>query len=142
MAPKILLPINDTTTTKHTLQAVMTHRSYFRSPMTLLHVVDLNTMAYRMIPDFQIDMVRSQAQKAGERLLADKQSLLEAVGLQIEPRLAWGSPRDTIIEIAEEEKFDLLILGRKGPSGEIRSVLFGSVANHLLHKAPCPVLLF
>jgi nucleotide-binding universal stress UspA family protein len=34
-----------------------------------------------------------------------------------------------------------LILGRRG-SGEIRDVLFGTVANYALHNVRCPVLLF
>jgi nucleotide-binding universal stress UspA family protein len=34
-----------------------------------------------------------------------------------------------------------LIIGRHTGAGEIRDVLFGSVANYVLHNVKCPVLL-
>jgi len=41
-----------------------------------------------------------------------------------------------------DEGFQLVVIGRRESTGEIRDVLFGSVANFVLHKAKCPVLLF
>jgi len=38
--------------------------------------------------------------------------------------------------------FQLIIIGRRESTGEIRDVLFGSVANYVLHNVACPVLLF
>jgi nucleotide-binding universal stress UspA family protein len=35
-----------------------------------------------------------------------------------------------------------MIIGRRESTGEIRDVLFGSVANYVLHNVACPVLLF
>ncbi len=66
---------------------------------------------------------------------------LTDAGMPAESRLEFGAPRELIPRIANEEGFDLLIIGRRG-QGEIRDVLFGSVANHVLHHVTCPVLLF
>ncbi len=69
MANKILVPVDGSKTTERTVAALLAHRERFRLPLTLLHVVDLERLAYRMIPDFQVEMIREHARKAGEHLL-------------------------------------------------------------------------
>jgi nucleotide-binding universal stress UspA family protein len=44
--------------------------------------------------------------------------------------------------VANEEAFQLMVIGRRESTGEIRDVLFGSIANYVLHNVACPVLLF
>ena len=141
MQPKILVPVADTKTTRRTLDALIQQKNRFPTEVTLLHVVNLEKMEYRMIPDFQIEMVKDYACNAGERLVKKLAEELTAAGMQVATRLEFGSPRDTICKVANDENFDLLILGRKW-GGEIRDMLFGSVANHVLHHVRCPVLLF
>jgi nucleotide-binding universal stress UspA family protein len=69
-------------------------------------------------------------------------ALLEEAGFAITARLEFGTPRQTICRIANDEKFQLMVIGRRESTGEIRDVLFGSVANYVLHNVACPVLLF
>ncbi|MFA5515612.1 MAG: universal stress protein [Desulfuromonadales bacterium] len=141
MIHKILVPVDGSRTTERTIAALIKHRQRFSVPLTLLHVIDLERLAYRMIPDFQVSMVREHAQKAGENLLRQTHERLVHDGVAAHTRLEFGSPRELIPRIANEEEFDLLIIGRRW-QGEIRDVLFGSVANHVLHHVVCPVLLF
>ncbi len=141
MRERILVPVDGSTTAKKTIDAIIAGKERFPAPLTLLHVVDLDRLAYRMIPDFQVAMIREHAAKAGEQLLGGYQELCLRAGLTVESRLEFGSPREIICQIANGEDFALLILGRRG-LGEIRDVLFGSVANHALHHVRCPVLLF
>lgn len=51
-----------------------------------------------------------------------------------------GAAADAIIETAEEEKADLIVVGNKGMTGAKRVVL-GSVPNTISHHAPCHVLI-
>jgi nucleotide-binding universal stress UspA family protein len=141
MDVKILVPVNASKTSERTLTAIAANRHRFPAPLTLLHVVDLDRLAYRMIPDFQLNMIREHARKAGELLLQQLAQPLRAATLEVITRLEIGTPREVIPHIANDENYQLLIIGRRG-SGEIRDVLFGSVANHVLHHARCPVLLF
>lgn len=48
-------------------------------------------------------------------------------------------PRDGILEIARDVNPDLIVMGTHGRRGFSRLVL-GSVAEHVLRRAPCPVL--
>ncbi len=140
MTTKVLIPINDSPTTQQTLKDVIVYREKFPHDLVLLHVIN-DQLAYRMIPDFQIEMVRENAEKAAKLRMGELAQQLRDAGFNIELRLEFGAPRRVIPRIANEEDFQLLVIGRKLKSGEIRDVLFGSVANYVLHNVTCPVLL-
>ncbi len=54
--------------------------------------------------------------------------------------LLWdGDPGDSIISAAESEAVDLIVVGSHGRSSVGRFVL-GSVSDHVVHHAQCPVL--
>jgi nucleotide-binding universal stress UspA family protein len=50
-----------------------------------------------------------------------------------------GKPFVEIVETAIEEDIDLIIIATHGHTG-IEHVLFGSTAEKVVRKAPCPVL--
>lgn len=141
MNPKILIPVDDSATSNRTIEMVIEQKERFPKKITLLHVVN-DQLAYRMIPDFQVEMVRENAGKAGQVKLDKIAGQLQDAGFETELRLEYGSPRRVIPQIANDEEFQLLVIGRNNGSGEIRDVLFGSVANFVLHNVKCPVLLF
>lgn len=62
----------------------------------------------------------------------------EKIDVQTHPRE--GDPADAILDVAEEIKADLIIVGNKGMTGAKRFLL-GSVPNKVSHHAPCSVLI-
>ena len=64
---------------------------------------------------------------------------ITAIGRPAERRVVHGDPAIEICRIAEEGRFDLVVIGSHG-SGFLKRVLLGSVSQHVLHHAPCPVL--
>ena len=142
MEPKILIPVDDSPTAHATIDAVIALKNRFPKKITLLYVINKEQLAYRMIPDFQVEMVKENAQKGGEILLDKYLVKLTEEGFEPETILKTGSPREMIADIANEDGFNLLVIGRHEGGGEIRDVLFGSVANFVLHNVKCPVLLF
>jgi nucleotide-binding universal stress UspA family protein len=142
MELKILVPVDDSPTAHATIDAVIALKNRFPKKITLLYVINKEQLAYRMIPDFQVEMVKENAQKAGKILLDKYLVKLTEEGFEPETILKTGSPREMIADIANEDGFNLLVIGRHEGGGEIRDVLFGSVANFVLHNVKCPVLLF
>ena len=142
MEPKILIPVDDSLTAQVTIQSVISQRNRFSRSISLLCVVNLEQLAYKMIPEFQLDMVKENTLKAGRKLLEKYQLQLKEVGFDCDLMLETGEPRNVITDIANSQGFDLLVIGRHEGGGEIRDVLFGSVANYVLHNVRCPVLLF
>jgi nucleotide-binding universal stress UspA family protein len=51
-----------------------------------------------------------------------------------------GDPADAILDVAEEQEADLIVVGNKGMTGAKRFLL-GSVPNKVSHHAPCSVLI-
>jgi nucleotide-binding universal stress UspA family protein len=51
-----------------------------------------------------------------------------------------GDPADAILDVAEEVKADLVVVGNKGMTGA-RRFLLGSVPNKVSHHAPCSVVI-
>jgi len=60
------------------------------------------------------------------------------VSANIYPRR--GDPADAILDVAEEQSADLIIVGNKGMTGPKRFLL-GSVPNRVSLHAPCSVLI-
>jgi nucleotide-binding universal stress UspA family protein len=142
METKVLIPVDGSVTSGRTLEKIIAMQDRFPKELTLLHVVDVDKLSYRMIPDFQLEMIRENAGKAGQQVLDSKVDILEKAGFNVHARLEFGTPRQTICRIANDEDFELTVIGRRESTGEIRDVLFGSVANYVLHNVACPVLLF
>jgi nucleotide-binding universal stress UspA family protein len=61
-------------------------------------------------------------------------------GLEAQTHAMEGDPADAILDVAEEIKADLIIVGNKGMTGA-RRFLLGSVPNKVSHHAPCSVMI-
>ena len=56
-------------------------------------------------------------------------------------RLSMGDPAGEIVRIATDEGAELIVLGTHGRTGVTR-LLMGSVAEVVVRRAPCPVLVY
>jgi len=61
-------------------------------------------------------------------------------GLNISRHARSGAAADVLLDVAEEEKADVIVVGNKGMTGARRFFL-GSVPNRVAHNAPCNVLI-
>lgn len=57
----------------------------------------------------------------------------------VEERVEHGDAGPKICEVAAEEEVDLIVLGTH-QRGRWSRLWFGSVSDHVVHHAPCPVL--
>jgi len=72
--------------------------------------------------------------------LKEAGAALEEQGLTIERYAREGDPADAILDVAEEQNADLIVVGNKGMTGAKRFLL-GSVPNKVSHHAPCSVMI-
>lgn len=61
-------------------------------------------------------------------------------GLEVQTHPVEADPADAIIDVAEQTKADLIVVGNKGMTGA-RRFLLGSVPNNVSHHAPCSVMI-
>lgn len=57
----------------------------------------------------------------------------------VDAELLTGDPVDRVVEYARDNGVELIVMATHGRGG-ISHVLMGSVAEHIVRKAPCPVL--
>ncbi len=92
---------------------------------------DLNLTGIKNLSDVLDD--------GGAKAIAEANKMAEAEGALIKTRLEAGAVPDRIVEVAQEEKCDLIIMGSKKKKG-ILSRLFGDhVVEKVIDRAPCPV---
>jgi nucleotide-binding universal stress UspA family protein len=65
---------------------------------------------------------------------------LRRAGVDVVTYARQGDPADAILDIAEEQRADLIVVGNKGMSGAKRFLL-GGVPNKVSHHAPCAVMI-
>lgn len=80
-----------------------------------------------MMAEFQkqLDAAKEEAKKAGAVSVGT--TLLEGVAFE------------EILGLAKNGSYDLIVMGTHGRTG-LRRALLGSVAEHVVREAPCPVL--
>ena len=73
-----------------------------------------------------------------EATLRDAAERATEEGVEVETFARQGDPADAILDVAEENGSDLIVVGNKGMTGAKRFLL-GSVPNKVSHHAPCSV---
>lgn len=80
-----------------------------------------------------------QARAEREPLLVEIVHRARSASVDAEFLLWSGDPAEAILSAVEAERADLLVVGSHGRDGAGR-ILLGSVSDHLVRNAPCPVL--
>lgn len=66
-------------------------------------------------------------------------AIANTAGVTTEFRQLIGNPATAICKAAQEWGADLILIGNRGRSG-LSELVLGSVSNHVMHRAPCAVL--
>jgi len=74
------------------------------------------------------------------------QKMLEDVrprdsAVRFEHRLTMGDPAGEVVRLAGDEGCEMIVMGTHGRTGLTR-LLMGSVAEQIVRRAPCPVLIY
>jgi nucleotide-binding universal stress UspA family protein len=137
---KVLAPIDFSDYSKSALKYAVNFVKAFNAELILIYVVE--PVIYP--PDFSMGQIAMPSidvemdKRAKEELdnLAKKEIPSEIKSATI---VKTGKPFLEILETATEEDIDLIIIATHGHTG-IEHILFGSTAEKVVRKAPCPVL--
>jgi nucleotide-binding universal stress UspA family protein len=100
----------------------------------------------KVIPPYEGDLDLTGVKKiedvldsGGRRAIAEMKETAVAEGALIKTRLEEGNASKKIIEVAEEERCDLIIMGARKRNW-LRKIIGDNVVNKVISGAPCPVL--
>ena len=74
-----------------------------------------------------------------EEVVARSENTLREAGFSSEGRVLVGDPREALVQVAQEERADLVVLGSHGRTG-LAKLILGSVSSHVVTHAPCSVM--
>jgi nucleotide-binding universal stress UspA family protein len=75
-----------------------------------------------------------------ERTLSEAERTIGDAGVEVTVYPRQGDAADAILDVAEEQDADVIVVGNKGMTGAKRFLL-GSVPNKVSHHAPCSVMI-
>lgn len=110
----------------------------YQAKLSIIHVLDNIPM-----PDTGYGTVIPLDQDSGYELLEVEKAKLMQIGDQLGVAqsnrwMIWGTPKQEIVQLAEQEQVDLIVVGSHGRHG--LSLLLGSTASSVLHYAKCDVM--
>lgn len=135
MAERILVAYDGTPQAEEAL--AFAREEWPDAAMTLLYVINPVEAGYSAsagVPSGAEEWYES-AKRTAEELLAEAR---EEHGDDLDGETTVGRPSRVIVETAEEDEFDHIVIGSHGRSGVSR-ILLGSVAESVVRDAPVPV---
>lgn len=137
---KILVPVDFSDYSKHALRYAIDFAKHFNAEIVLISVIE--PMIYPA--DFSMGQVAIPAtdQNLHERIEKELEELeKQEIADKVKSKriIKSGKPFYEINETAREENIDLIIIATHGHTG-VEHLLFGSTAEKVVRKAPCPVL--
>jgi nucleotide-binding universal stress UspA family protein len=107
--------------------------------------------AYEPVTELRLRDERQSAPSDAQWMVSPREEVLAVLSqagelaaaggvAEVETFARQGDAADAIIDIAEEQGCDLIVVGNKGMTGAKRFLL-GSVPNKISHHAPCSVLI-
>ncbi|SFR10545.1 universal stress protein [Desulfoscipio geothermicus] len=138
MYDKILVPIDGSESSMETAKHAAEFASKLGGAVTLFHVVSPLPAAIQGTSHarkFLEEMLRH-----GEEALKDAKKEIASFNLQVDLDMVVGGPAVEICQKAENEQYDLIIIGSKGLSKN-RGFKMGSVSKRVVRHAHCPVLI-
>ena len=73
------------------------------------------------------------------RTASEIKEIAKAAGIAVKVRVEEGEIVSKIVEVAEDEKSDLIIMGA-GNQNSLKKFFLGNLLDEVTHQAPCPVL--
>ena len=132
---KLLVAVDGSKQANKALEYAAQLSQHYNAKMTLLHVedVEISTLEPKL------------AKQVGEEILSEAASharlaLYKEKDTSFETRLEYGSPAGTILKVAKQEDYDLIVLGSRGVSS-VRRFLLGSVSADVSMHAQRSVLI-
>jgi nucleotide-binding universal stress UspA family protein len=138
MGRRILVPVDGSEQSRDACAFAI--EEYPDSELVLLHVINPAEAGYSAqasIPSFSEEWYEHAKEEAAE-LFEEVRSEASEAGVEVSSDTVVGKPSRSIVEYADENDIDQIVMGSHGRSGVTR-ILLGSVAESVVRDASVPV---
>lgn len=157
MLKTILVPVDGSENSERALTHAVELAERFEAKLVLMNVLEdylyaghlsglevPSELRIRQLP-VEADPDEYKDERLTSHQVADKVNMLRRMyakvpeGVKTVLYFGVGSPREDIINVADQVNADLIVIGSRG-LGTIRRMLMGSVSNYVLHESTLPVM--
>jgi nucleotide-binding universal stress UspA family protein len=137
---RILAPTDFSELSTQGLKSALELAQTFGAKLLLLHVVEPPAYPVEgIVPSHLGAPLLDDLERQASNELAQILPEVQGSGVDVARRVVVGTPYRKIVEVAEEEKADLIVMTTHGRTG-LSHLVMGSVAEKIVRTAPCPVL--
>ena len=138
---KILFPTDFSDSSLEALKYAITLARDYKAKLIVMHVIDEKFFSegLGLARAISFEEMEKEMKQEAEKQLKVIIPSEEGEGIERETLLCRGTPFLEIIKAAHEKSVDLIVIGSHGRSG-LEHIIFGSTAQKVVRKAPCPVL--
>lgn len=140
MSFHVLVPVDSSERSTEALEFAFSEHPDAR--ITVLHVVDPSNLYTATGVDaggmMNYEQVKESQETQTDAILEDARKQAKEHGIEVETVDVVGSVSGSIVDYAEEEGVDHVVIGSHGRTGASR-ILLGSVAETVARRSPVPV---
>ena len=135
MMKNILVPVDGSEGADRAIEKAVMLAETCGAKLNFLYVANINQLAINAVLS---DAILDSVTKAGNVIL-DRALEMVPAGVAKESFSDTGSPAVVILDFAETNDIDLIVMGSRG-LGVVKGVLLGSVSQYVVEQSKCPVL--
>jgi nucleotide-binding universal stress UspA family protein len=142
---RVLVAVDSSENAQRALEAAVELARGLKAELRIAHVVYIPTLFWSMgVPGAAVptDKIEDDAERSARELVAKAAKFAKDSGVaDVREELVTDlvSPYQGIVQLAERDDADVIVIGTRG-NGGFKRLLLGSVANSVLHYAGCSVL--
>ncbi len=133
---RILVPVDFSPGSQRAFEYAVFLAESLHASLDLLHVFEAPMV---LVPELAADSAVASALGTASDEMGKVLDWLHLRGFgRVHSHIERGSAPDMILNHAEQGHYDLIVMGTHGRTG-LACLLMGSVAEHVLRRAPCPI---
>ena len=135
MIKNILVPVDGSEGADRAIEKAVMLAEICGAKLNFLYVANINQLAINAVLS---DAILDSVTKAGNVIL-DRALEMVPAGIAKESFSDTGAPAVVVLDFAETNDIDLIVMGSRG-LGVVKGVLLGSVSQYVVEQSKCPVL--
>jgi universal stress protein A len=139
---KIICPTDFSDPSFKAMEAAVELAKHFSSELVIIHVVPPVPgldVEFFSSSNFDVPAYQQEIERSAQRDLQGQISKLKNERLTIRSSILTGQAADRIVQFAQDEKADLIVIATQGRTG-LKHLVFGSVAEKVVRLSGQPVL--
>jgi nucleotide-binding universal stress UspA family protein len=136
---KIMAAINDSRESRHVAEYGILIAKVHHSELIIIQVLPFNSQILSLASSPRMESMRQEAKRNFDKIRLKANKIDNTLELRTE-LIASPSIVGGIVDFAEKERVDLIVVGTRARSG-LKKLILGSVASGIINYAHCPVMI-